>query len=97
MMNDQLDYVRALYVIGADGFIAHDTDYPKTPRVSLADRNYFQIFTDEPADPIFIGSPLLSRSVERWFVPVARRFEDPDGSFAGVVAAAVEPLFFERI
>ena len=96
-LNEQLDYVRALFVIGADGFIIHDTDYPETPRVSLADRRYFQLLTDSATDRLFIGNPLLSRSVGRWFVPVARRFENRDGSFAGVVAAAVEPLFFERI
>src|SRR5262245_56797130 len=33
-----LPYVRALFVIGPDGFLTHDTDYPTTPRVSLADR-----------------------------------------------------------
>src|SRR3546814_20834268 len=32
----------------------------------------------------------------RWFVPLARRIENADGSFAGVVVAAIEPLFFER-
>src|SRR3546814_5484288 len=32
----------------------------------------------------------------RWFVPLARRIDKADGSFAGVVVAAIEPLFFER-
>lgn len=99
MLNGHLGYVRALYVIGADGFISHDTDYPKTPRVSLADRTYFQAFLNEPRNDVFIGNPVLSRSVKRWFMPVARRIDHSDGSgsFAGVVAAAVEPQFIERM
>jgi signal transduction histidine kinase len=93
----ELPYVRALFVIGPDGFIIHDTDYPATPRISLADRPYFLIHKDNRAVGPYVGEPLLSRSVGRWFVPFARRVNRPDGSFGGVVAAAVEPGFFEHI
>src|SRR5918992_4284615 len=34
---DALPYVRALFVIGPDGFITHDSGHPLTPRISLAD------------------------------------------------------------
>lgn len=95
-MRADLDYFRALFVIGPDGFIQHDTDYPDTPRVKLADRTYFTEHRDNPDLSTFVGKPLLSRSVHRWFVPLARRIDHADGSFAGVVVAAIEPLFFER-
>jgi signal transduction histidine kinase len=95
-MREELGYIRALFVIGPDGFITHDTDYPRTPRVSLADRRYFEVHRDNPGLSIFVGEPLLSRSVFRWFVPLARRIDNADGSFAGVVVAAIEPAFFER-
>ncbi|MCL4187610.1 MAG: hypothetical protein KJZ85_08375 [Rhodobacteraceae bacterium] len=96
MLQDELDHVRALFVIGSDGFIVHDTDYPDTPRVSLADRPYFRSSLQLSPASVFIGSPLLSRSVDRWFVPVARSFNHPVNG-AGIVVAAVEPLFFERL
>ncbi len=95
-LKDRLELVRALFVIGADGFILHDTDFPDTPRVSLADRRYFQALRGDPALDIFIGRPIDSRSGSGWFVPVARRIEGPDGRFAGIVVAAVEPLFVEK-
>src|SRR3546814_17558816 len=95
-MRESLDYLRALFVIGPDGFIEHDTDYPDTPGVSLADRAYFRQHRDNPNLSIFVGKPLLSRSVHRWFVPLARRIENAAGSFAGAVVAAIEPRFFER-
>lgn len=92
----ELPYVRALFVIGPDGFITHDTDYPDTPHVSLADRSYFLAHQRAPNIGVFVGEPLISRSVDRWFVPLARRVDGPDGSFAGVVVAAVEPRIFEN-
>ncbi|MFG6500057.1 ATP-binding protein [Sulfitobacter sp. 1A15106] len=95
-LNERLETVRALFVIGADGYISHDTDYPDTPRVSLADRQYFSVLRDDPDRDFYVGRPILSRSVSRWFVPVARRLESTDGQFAGVAVAALEPNFIER-
>ena len=95
-LDERLETVRALFVIGADGYISHDTDYPETPRVSLSDRRYFSVLRDDPDRDSFVGRPILSRSAPRWFVPVARRLETADGQFAGVVVAALEPIFIER-
>lgn len=96
-LNDRQPYVRALFVIGSDGFLSHDTDYPETPRVSLADRDYFTVHQRNPDAEMYVGGPLMSRSVRRWFVPMSRRVDGPDGSFEGVVVAAVEPRFFEHV
>ncbi|WP_069299085.1 ATP-binding protein [Neptunicoccus sediminis] len=93
---DHLGIVRALFVIGPDGFITHDTDYPNTPRVSLEDRRYFQALRDDPTLEMFVGRPILSRSVAEWFVPISRRIQSPDGEFTGIVVAAVDPLFVEQ-
>lgn len=67
-----LPYVRALFVIGPDGFISHDTDYPATPRVSLADRPYFIAHRDNPHLGLHINMPLRSRSLGGWFVALSR-------------------------
>lgn len=91
-----LPYVRALFVIGPDGFITHDTDYPSTPRVTLADRPYFKAHQDDPTLGLHVGQPLRSRSVNVWFVSFSRRINRPDGSFGGIVVAAVEPRYFEQ-
>jgi signal transduction histidine kinase len=91
-----LPYVRALFVIGADGFITHDTDYPSTPRVSLEDRDYFQAHRKDPGLGLHIGRPLKSRSVGVWFLSFSRRLNNPDGSFGGIVVAALEPRYFNR-
>ncbi|MGH6947280.1 MAG: ATP-binding protein [Kiloniellales bacterium] len=92
---DELPYLRAIFVIGADGFIVHDTDYPETPHVTLADRDYFVAQQRDPDRGVFVGAPLVSRSVDRWFVPLSRGLVRPDGTFDGAVVAAIEPHVFE--
>jgi signal transduction histidine kinase len=91
-----LPYVRALLVVGPDGFVIHFTDDEPGPLVSLADRPYFQAHRDNPGLDLHIGTPLLSRSRGLWFVSFTRRISNPDGSFGGVVLAAVEPQYFKR-
>lgn len=90
-----LPYLRAIFVIGSDGYITHDTDFPTTPHVSLADRPYFKAHIQDQSSVLHIGPPLKSRSVNRWFISLTRRIESKDGHFAGVVVAAMEPLYFE--
>lgn len=90
-----LPYVRAMFVIGPDGFITHDTDYPFTPHVSLADRPYFKTHQLNHSLGLHIGQPLKSRSVGVWFISVSRRIDRSGGGFGGAVVAAVEPLYFE--
>ena len=89
-------FIRALFVIGPDGFITQDTDHPSTPRVSLADRGYFAAHAEDDDLGLYIGPPLQSRSVDAWFVSMSRRVPSADGSFAGIVVAAVEPRYFEQ-
>lgn len=95
MVVAELPQLRALFVIGSDGFLIHDTDYPRTPAVSLADRDYFTVHQHGSQVGLHIGHAVRSRSVGKWFVPVSRRVDKPDGSLAGVAVAAVEPRFFE--
>ncbi|MGR3320937.1 MAG: ATP-binding protein [Pseudooceanicola sp.] len=96
-LNDRLELVRALFVIGPDGYIVHDTDYPDTPRVSLSDRRYFEALRTADNSDLFLGRPVQSRSVGTWFIPVARRIETSGGEFAGIAVAAVETTFVERV
>ncbi|MFL6693270.1 MAG: hypothetical protein ACJ8GO_09945, partial [Ramlibacter sp.] len=85
-----LPTARALFVVGPDGVVQHDTDYPSTPRVSLADRSYFRAFVQHPSLQHSLSEALQSRSGTGWFVASSRRITRPDGSFGGIVVAAVQ-------
>lgn len=91
-----MPYVRALYVIGPDGFIQHDTDYPNTPDVSLADRDYFVAHVRDPGLEHVFSSSILSRSVGTWFMASTRRVGTGD-PFRGIVVAAVRSDYFDDL
>lgn len=88
-----MPYVRALFVIGPNGFIQHDTDYPTTPDVTLADRDYFKAYLADPKLATGMSMPLQSRSGTGWFVAVTRRVGAAE-DFRGVAAAAIQLRYF---
>ena len=94
---EDLPYVRALFIVGPDGFIIHDTDYPQTPPASLADRKYFRAHRDDPGLRRYISEPMLSRSPGAgWFVSVTERLGDGE-RFEGVLVAAMQPAYFQSL
>src|SRR5690606_19600848 len=90
-------FVRSLFAVGPDGAVIQDNDHSRIARVSsLADRDYFRAHQERDVG-FYIGAPLRSRVFGDWFVGMSRRIPSPNGRFAGVVAAAIEPAYFERI
>lgn len=91
----KLPAVRALFVVGVDGFINQDSD-PDTPRRNLADRDYFQAHVGGSDRGLYMDAPLISRSVGTWFVGLSRRVETEQREFIGVAVAALELRYIER-
>ena len=60
-----------------------------TPSTNVADRDYFSKHRDNPNLGLFIEKPIYSRINGKWVWPFSRRLNKADGSFAGVVYAAV--------
>jgi diguanylate cyclase (GGDEF)-like protein len=60
-----------------------------------ADREYFRYHQQHPGRATHIGAPIRSRSTGVWILPISRRLEHADGSFAGVALATLRVDFFE--
>ena len=62
--------------------------------VNNADRAYFQFHKASSDRGSHISAPVISRSTQKWIIPVSRRFNHPDGTFAGVVLTTIEMDYF---
>jgi signal transduction histidine kinase len=91
-----LPYVRALFVTDGDGFLTQDSNHPRTPRLTVADRDYFIAHATNSGPELYISPPLLSKLTGTWFVSMSRRIENADGSFGGVAVASIEPTYFQE-
>ncbi|WP_152224213.1 diguanylate cyclase [Pseudomonas sp. SCB32] len=59
------------------------------PGTSSADRAFFIHHRDTPSTDAYIGEPIRSRYNGKWVITVSRRYNHPDGSFAGVISATL--------
>ncbi len=95
LLHDAHSPVRAMWVTNAQGDMVHDSD-SLVSTANYAHRAYFTQHRDNPALGLYVGQPIVNDKGV-WFVSVSRRITKPDGSFGGVVVAALEPRFFERL
>jgi PAS domain S-box-containing protein len=94
---DAVPQIVDLVVVGADGRIRHHSADRKPPPVDLTDLQYFAVHRDHADAGLHIGAPTASRVFAgTTVIPLSRRLNNPDGSFAGVLVILVSPTFLEN-
>ncbi|MFO1109178.1 MAG: EAL domain-containing protein [Bradyrhizobium sp.] len=74
-------------------FISSEKD---RPQIDVSDREFFRHHLERDSRALFIGTPIVGRSTKRWVIPLSRRYNNPDGSFAGVATALLDLDFFRE-
>jgi len=90
LVHSHLPGVQGLRVTNSRGDVINGTG-GLAPGVAfnMSDRDYFSFERDHPNSDLFISKPVLGRIAKnRWTINVARRLNNPDGTFAGVVYGA---------
>lgn len=91
----ELPFVRAIFLVGPEGWLIHDTEYPRTLDLSLADREYFRLHQAETTLDSAISGPIFSRWGTGWFLAATRRLGQ-SGTFQGIAVAAVQSSYFRE-
>ena len=92
----ELPALKGLFVYDETGaWIA--SSVPSIPvNANNADREYMIYHRDHTDRGPHLGLPVVSRSSGVWVIPVSRRFNHPDGSYAGVVLATLDTDYFQN-
>ena len=61
---------------------------------SLAEREIFKVHAERDTGRLFVGRPFIGPYIGRPVIPLTRRINKPDGSFAGVAMAVLETRRF---
>ena len=72
---------------------AHSTE-GGPPRPNIADRPHFIAQRDNPTLGLFVAPPFHSAATGKWITAASRRLNYPDGSFAGIMTAALDQSYF---
>jgi diguanylate cyclase (GGDEF)-like protein/PAS domain S-box-containing protein len=63
---------------------------------NISDREYFHYHMQSASRDALIGNPVKRRPGGGWITTVSRRFNHPDGSFAGLVLATIATEYFSE-
>jgi diguanylate cyclase (GGDEF)-like protein/PAS domain S-box-containing protein len=90
---DALPQIREIGALGADGAWQF-ASLPELPRYNNSDRDYFIYHRDTPGTALRISAPLESRLTGRSTIILSKRISKEDGSFGGVLIAAIDGDYF---
>jgi PAS domain S-box-containing protein len=92
----QLPFLRAMWVMDAQGRVIHDSDTGNIG-TDLSDRAYFQAHRTQPQPRFLLGTPMRSRTTGDWIISVSRLRHDGAAGFDGIIVAALEPSYFDQL
>jgi diguanylate cyclase (GGDEF)-like protein/PAS domain S-box-containing protein len=91
----RLPQVKNLIIVDENGIALVDK-LPTTDRVSVTDREYFQHHRSHRDRIAHVSKPVRGKMIGDWVVPITRRIDNPDGTFAGVAMATVSVNYFQE-
>jgi signal transduction histidine kinase/DNA-binding response OmpR family regulator/HPt (histidine-containing phosphotransfer) domain-containing protein len=84
-----LPVMDGLRVVNAQGDNAYGIGVTPGVLTSVADRAYFIRLRSDPKAGLVISDPVVGRVSKKWSIIFARRVNQPDGSFAGLVYGTI--------
>jgi signal transduction histidine kinase/CheY-like chemotaxis protein len=91
-----LEQADAVTLIDATGKLLNFSRYWPIPAVNVADRDYYKALTADPNLESFVGEPVQNRGDGSWAIYLARRLDDPNGQFLGLVLGTISLRYFEN-
>jgi PAS domain S-box-containing protein len=93
----RLTEVSSLRVADATGLVILGDGVSGNRPVSWADRDFFSSLRDQTGLGMVVTNPILGRVNNIWIISLVRRYNKPDGSFAGVVSASIPVTYFGKL
>jgi len=81
----------------SDGLVILGHDVQPGQGASWGDRDFFQFHKNHPEAGLSVEPPVLGRVSKIWVVVLIRRYNHPDGRFAGIVSAAIPVSYFNKL
>lgn len=99
LLNTRLSGLRQLaevFVVDANGLVANSSGPDLMLHKSVSDTDYFKALSQGKENQLFISAPVEDQAKGTWKLYLARRIDDSDNRFRGVVVAAIDLNHFEQ-
>ncbi|MBI3284445.1 MAG: PAS domain S-box protein [Burkholderiales bacterium] len=85
--------IEVISVLDVNGNVINTSRQFPAPTYNLADRDYFIVQRDNPAQGIYLSTAVRSKSTGHWMFFLSHRLTGSDGEFIGVVILGISPAF----
>jgi diguanylate cyclase (GGDEF)-like protein len=92
----QVEQLQGLFVYDETGRWVVNSRPIMNRNLNNADREYFVYHLNHVERGPHVGIPVVSRSTGKWVLPISRRLNHKDGSFAGVALATIDLEYFKN-
>ncbi|MGP9810287.1 ATP-binding protein [Rhodopseudomonas sp. NSM] len=91
-----LPQIDAVSMIDDKGKLINFSRYWPIPDVDVSDRDYFKALSSDANLETFISAPVRNRGNGSWNIYLARRLDDPNGKFMGMLLGAMSQRYIEN-
>ena len=89
-------FLRALWLTDGQGRVVYSSNEGDIG-LDMSDRPYFATHRNRPAAEFHLGMPFRNRTTGQWWIAATQGRRGPDGEFTGVIVAAIDPRYFEKV
>ena len=93
----RLPEVEAFRVSNAEGLVILGKGLNKKDAPRWSDRDYFTFLRDSTNNPLFVTKPIMGKVAKKLIIGFNRRYNYPDGSFAGIISAPIALSHFSDV
>ena len=90
-------YLGAIRLLDANGRVTLASQDVPAPAQGFADTEFFRQQRDHPNLGLHVGLPFQDAATGGWSMPISRRIDGPDGSFAGVIFGTLDLDYFKAL
>ena len=94
---ERLAELSSMLVADSQGLVILGKGVSAGANASWADRDFFSVLRDHADSALYVTNPIFGRVTKTWVISFVRRYNKPDGSFAGVVSASIPVTYLGKL
>lgn len=85
-------------LINAQGrIVGSSTPRPMSDPIYVRDTSYYRALATDPSLTLYLSEPMRIRATDKKVLSLARKIDDTDGHFLGIIVSTIDLSHFERI
>ena len=96
-LQQRLTYVDGIRATDANGHVLYGYEVGPETKAHWSERDFFVPLSSGTTKGLVVTNPIFGKVNQRWVLAFVRRYNKPDGSFAGLISASIPVDYFNEL